>query len=278
MALYPDRYFEWTRRLVPPLGFYAEHWRSPADDPDLPALAAKYGESAVQEVSLLRVRLLEEVVTAAGGLLHTLMKLEALLAEMQDYVEQHVAGWPVDEPRPEFGYGISHPLLVEASFEFANFLGWLRSIDERLDRRHLSGSGDLRAGLLPALAERPLRRRVETLIREFRTETRERNLANYVLHAATVPPPLEGARLTDDREVRLRIPDPPSGPIPTRWHLTYREERDALSRAREVASATESLVDGLLEAFEREKAVIEQDRERQVRALGASAPTPSADR
>lgn len=260
--LYPDRYFEWTRRLVPPMGFYAEHWRSPKDDPDLPALVARYGDGADQEVHMLRMHLLREVVTAAGGVLYTLSKLEALLAEMQAYVEKHVPTWPADEPKPEFGRGVSHPLLVEASFEFVNFLGWLRAIDERLDRPHRPGRRDPRAGLLPALADRSLRSRVETLVEDFRAKALERNLANYVLHAAVVPAPLEGARVTDDHEVRLGVPDRPDAPVPTRWHLSYQKERDALALAREAARGTESLVDGLLDAFEREKHAIEEERER----------------
>lgn len=228
---------------MPPIGFYAELWRSPEDDPDLPALKAKYGDRAESEVSMLQMQLLREVLTAAGGLFYTLGKIEALLAEMQVYVETHIQPWPAGEPWPEFGQGVSHPLLVHASYEFVNLLSWLRAIDERLDRRHRASSDQPRVGLLPALAYRPLRERVEALVVTFRAEALERRLANYVMHAGTVPPPLEGARLTPDHKVSLRIPDRPGDRVSTRWHLTYEEERDGLTVAREAAQAVESLVD-----------------------------------
>lgn len=145
-----------------PLGFYAEHWRSPEDDPDYPVLVEKYGESAWSEVAWLRTHLVQEVVTAAGGLLYTVSKIEGILAELQAYVEKEVPRWAPDEPWPEFGYGISHPLVVEASFEFMSLMSWLRGVDERLDRRHLRSRA--KVGLLPALADRPLKSRVKTLM------------------------------------------------------------------------------------------------------------------
>lgn len=80
------------------------------------------------------------------------------------------------------------------------------------------------------------------------------------------PQPLGGAELTRDQEVSLRVPDRPSDHVSTQWHLTYEEERDALTVAREAARAVESLVDGLIEAFEKERRAIEQERERDLDA------------
>ena len=257
---YQRRLFDWQRRLVPPVGFYAEIWRSPEEYPDLPALVAKYGDRAETEVDILRMQLLREVVTAAGGLLYTLGKIEALLGELQTYVEEQIEPWPEGEPWPESGYAVAHPLVIEASFEFVNFLSWLRAIDERLDRRHRPGREEPRTGLLPELAERPLRSRVETLVRDFRANALERFLANYALHAGTVPQPMEGASLSQDHRVSLPVPDRPSEAISTRWHLTYEEERDAVTVAREAAKAVESLVDGLIDAFEDEVGAVELER------------------
>lgn len=142
-AWFRNRFAEWSRKAVmPPLGFFAELWGRPEDDPQLPGLKAKYGNRADSELVMLRLQLPREVVIAAGGLLYTLEKLEALLHEMQKYVEEHIPRRPDDEPEPEFGTSVSHPLLVEASFEFANFLSWLRAIDERLDRPYKPGASE----------------------------------------------------------------------------------------------------------------------------------------
>jgi hypothetical protein len=78
---------------------------------------------------MMRSHLPDELMTAAVGLLYTLGRIETILAELQVYVDKHVKPLPEDEPWPEFGYGVAHPLVVEASFEFGNFLGWLRTID-----------------------------------------------------------------------------------------------------------------------------------------------------
>lgn len=75
-----------------------------------------------------------------------------------------------------------------------------------------------------------------------------------------MPPPFEGARLTDDHRVSLRVPDRPSIPVGTRWDLTYEEERDALTLAQEAAQAVESLVDGLIDAFVQEGQAVRRER------------------
>jgi hypothetical protein len=243
----------------PPIAFYAELYRPPEDDPDLPALEKKYGDHAVMEIVTLQQHLLGEVASAAAGLLYTLGKLEALLSELQAYVDEHVPRPEPDEPWPEFGSSVAHPLVVEASFEFVNFLSWLRAVDERLDRRR-PDTEETRAGLLPALGGRPLRSKVEELMRVWRAEALERTLANYAMHAAMVPAPLGGASLSPEHRVSLRVPDRPQGTVKTRWHLTYEEERDALNVAREAARRTEALVDGLIEAFADETRAIEEER------------------
>lgn len=258
---YQERLNGWFHRLhFPRITFYAELWREPTEDPSLTALAEKYGrDRALQEVTMLQTHLLDEVVYAASGLLYTLERIESLLAALQEYVDEHVRPLADGEPWPEYGFGVAHPLVVEASFELANFLSWLRTIDERLDRAYLPRS-KAREGLLPGLADRPVRAQVQALVDEFRDTTLERTLANYQLHAAAVTPPFEGARLSPDHRVSLRIPDRAPKRVDTRWHLSYKDEREALTVAREAAAAVESLMDRLIEAFERESLAINEER------------------
>jgi hypothetical protein len=96
-----ERINRWSRNAVfggiggahvgAPLGFFAEHWRPAEEDPHYPALAARYGEGAVNEVGTLRFHLLREVVYAASGFAYTLDKLEALLEEVQTWVEEELS-------------------------------------------------------------------------------------------------------------------------------------------------------------------------------------------
>jgi hypothetical protein len=86
-----ERLNEWMHRVhFPPITFRAELWRDPKDNPDLPALAAKYGDDQAEgEVQFLQSHLLREVVMAAVGLLHTLEKIETLMAELQAFADEH---------------------------------------------------------------------------------------------------------------------------------------------------------------------------------------------
>jgi hypothetical protein len=260
-SAYEARHNGWMRRLhFPPIAFYTELWRDPREEPSFPAMAEKYGEKkAESEVSFLQTHLPDEVVTAAVGLLYTLGRIESILAELQAYVDEHVPRPRKSEPWPKRGVRVGHALVVEATFEVANFLSWLRTFDERLDRPHLPGS-EKREGLLPALADRPLRARVEKLVTEFRRTTLERTLANYQLHAAAVTQPLEGAPLSRDHRVSLPIPDRTIERIASRWHLSYDDDREALPVAREAARAVESLVDDVIDAFEHESQAVESER------------------
>ena len=252
-----DRIGKWTRRAVfgegapDSRGFYREHWRPVQEDAAYAELTARYGEDrAATEVAILRSHLLREVVYAACGFVYTLDKLEHLVGEVQEWVEEHVARPGADDPEPEFGRGVGHPNLVYASFEFMNLLGWLRTIDERLDRATQRPGERLRAGLVPALAEdRALRPRVEELVCDFRARALERKLANYVLHAEAVPGPWGGGNLARDNTLSISIPDRAEHRIGTRHALTYTDGRDALAVAREASQAVEALIDGLIDAF-----------------------------
>jgi hypothetical protein len=72
--------------------------------------------------------------------------------------------------------------------------------------------------------------------------------------------PLGGAALDPEHRVSLRVPDRPSSAVPTRFHLTYEQERDALGVAREAAQGAERLVNGLLDAFAEETRAVEEER------------------
>jgi hypothetical protein len=172
------------------------------------------------------------------------------------------------EPEPEYGRGVGHPKLMCASFEFMNLLGWLRTIDERLDRGYAHPADKTRAGLLPWLSEeRPLRPRVEELVTAFREQALERRPANYVLHAEALPAPLSGADLTRDHKIRISIPDRPGDRVGTRHDLTYEEGRDALSVAREADQAVETLIDGLIDGFVDEGRAIAEERDRAKKSI-----------
>jgi hypothetical protein len=88
-------------------------------------------------------------------------------------------------------------------------------IEERLDRKWQPGRPE-RVGLLPELADRPVRSRVKTLVDDFHVKARERELANYALHAGVVPQALGGADLSRDHRVTLKVPDRSSDRIDTR--------------------------------------------------------------
>jgi hypothetical protein len=267
---YQERRRAWILRSIewPAIDYFDELWRDPREEPDLLALAERDGEEkafSAAGVHLFRMYLLREVLTAASGLLYTLAKIETIFAELQAVVNERVEPWQTAGERhaldenTEFKYAVTHPLVADATFEFVNFLSWLRALDERLDRPH-GRDRTPRVGLLPALSDRPPQSRINVLVTDFRNKALERKLANYVLHAGIVPDPTGGAAVSHENRVGLPIPDRPRERVTTHWHLTYEEERDALPLARDAARAVESLVDGLLAALEEEARAVEVER------------------
>lgn len=271
-----ERILQWTRNAVfgygipsgAPLGFYAEHWKPIGDDPHYAALAERYGEDAAMRIALLRPELLREVVYAACGFAYTFEKLEALMEEVQAWVEENVERLATGQSEPGLGRSVAHPTLLCASFEFMTLLGWLRTIDERLERGQERSGHKTPVGLLPSLSEtRPLCRCADELVRAFREQALERRLANFILHAEAVPSPLSGASITRDHEVRISVPDRAHKRIGSRDDLTYEEGRDALSVARTADRAVETLVEGLIAGFVADRDAIAAERTRAKESL-----------
>ena len=199
--------------------------RTKAEDQDMDAVR--------NDIELTRIGLLQEVCGVAVGALYAVGKMEVLTEDLQQYAA--TLSLPDKEVWPSAGFGLGHPLGQALVYEFVNLLGWVRAVDESLDRPHRPGSNK-RVGLLPELAERrPAKGVVDALVTDFRSETLERHLANYFAHAALDPIPLGGVRITTDGGVRLNVADRLTSPVDTRRELTFENGRDALSVARNVA-------------------------------------------
>jgi hypothetical protein len=91
------------------------------------------------------------------------------------------------------------------------------------------------------------------LIEDFRSGPSGdcRDLANFTLHASLVRNLWSGVRVDQAGNVTLQIPDTPSQPVYHWDQLTWSDERDGFAFADEVWKAVQTLVDGLLEAFEK---------------------------
>jgi len=134
-------------------------------------------------------------------------------------------------------------------WEYPNLLAWLRTVEERVDRRGRAGGS--RLGLLPQIAEPQLRTAVAGLLAEYRKRVGgERELANYALHAARIPQGTPMGLLNEDGTLTMAIPDPATKAIYTFDQFTYERGRDLRTFTSEALNATEVLVDGLLDAFQ----------------------------
>jgi hypothetical protein len=192
--------------------------------------------------------LLTDVVVAASGVEHSIAKLHAARSQAQAYADEHVgpaaAGGPLRS--------LQHPSVIDAWFEFANVVSWVRILDERLDRRFMT-KNQRRQGLLPAIRPTRLRKRVNTLVDALRHgqvgETR--NLANYVLHAALLRNPYSGGRVDEAGQLRLPIPDRTMRRIDHRDLFTWQQDRDGFDFADHLWEEVETFIDDLLDAFER---------------------------
>ena len=141
----------------------------------------------------------------------------------------------------------------EASYCFVDLLGWARSTVERTDRPYRPGSSE-RAGLVPALAEGPLRDGVAAALQQLRAALRDsRFVASYALHAGAIAgegtPGVPGAEILPDGRVLARLAEPVADPVLTWEGLTFTEARDMLSYATELMAAVEVFVSRVLDAF-----------------------------
>jgi hypothetical protein len=249
----------WQRRLLmqgggPALDFYSELWADLSDHPAreaLDRLSAARGEGPVSRYFVTRT-LLRDVLHAACGVEYHAERILAGLDQArleQDALanEDPVAfGWSPDIEEYRL------PIPESLAWEYPDLLTWLRSVEDRIDRDDPSKRG-IRLGLLPAIGEEELRVDVGRLLLTFKDRVGdERLLTNYGLHAAKLPDPSTPyALLQEDGTILVPIPDPPDEPVYVFDQFTYRQGRDLRSFAAEALTATEELVDGLLDAFAR---------------------------
>jgi len=237
------------------LGFIAELWKPPEAWAGLDRVVerAERSETRPDNYRLRDAtsqRLLQEVVNAARAIMYTVDKIEGLVAEVQEWVDESIEPLGEDEERPQYVRGVGDPRLVAAGWEFANLLTWLRSLQERIERDARKPKGE-KVGLVPMLnPHHPITPKVVSLVEDlYSGALGDRLLANLVLHHEVVPR-YTGAELTDDNRVIVRIPDRPEGPVDFSFELRYSEERDLISLARAVAEDVRRFVDGLLDEFE----------------------------
>lgn len=161
---------------------------------------------------------------------------------------------PLPEPAnpPEFGTHYSHPAIAETYIEFANLVVWVRATEDRVSRRDPRGG---RRGLLPALLPgSALARETRNLLTRYQSDiaNEARWFANYSVHESRLPYPLANSAEFKEGRLRARIPDILPGPIESKFDLAYLQGRTADRFARAATVAVEQLIDGLLDAFERE--------------------------
>jgi hypothetical protein len=146
---------------------------------------------------------------------------------------------------------VSPKSMRDVSYGFTNMLAWARSTVERTDRRYKPGVKE-RAGLLPALARRPLYDAVDAALKDLQDTLRDSRLfANYALHAGAVPGGgTPRAEILPDGQVIARLPDPVPGPVLTWEEFKFSQNRDMLTYATDLMASIETFIERVLEAFE----------------------------
>jgi hypothetical protein len=253
---------EWFRRShFPPggkvgLGWGTEYWQMDATTyeghQELRALGVVLGRRFRRRelAARLSANLLNDVLAAAGGIEHSLLTLRRACNEAQHYADEHgasVVGTGVE-------FGLSHDSTVDALYAFANFITWVRGLEERLDRKPGPGYRRLRhQGLVPALRPKRLSKRVQKLVDDLRVGPvgEVRYLANFTLHTALIVNPQSGLFVDANGKLRLPIPDQVSTPVYHRDLLTWNDGRDGIELAEKLWFEIRSFVDCLLEAFEK---------------------------
>jgi hypothetical protein len=248
------KYEIWMRRVRrEQLGAWDENWTDLTSTGQYAAwrqLAEARGAGADVQGYLTR-SLLSEVLYAAGGVERELGQLRRALADVQQLAGEATArpATPAVEQPIVGSYGAAPPVR-EASYSFINLLSWARATVERTDRRYKSGSKE-RAGLLPALAEGQLRDSVAAALRHLMAALRDsRFLADYAVHTGAVPGVgRPGAEILPDGHILARVPDPLADPVLTSEAFEFARDREMLTYATELMTATEIFVDSVLDAF-----------------------------
>ena len=153
----------------------------------------------------------------------------------------------------EFGSHVASGALWPVYAEFNDLLTWIRALEERIERRAPAFRNQT-VGLLPSLAEGPLKARAAELFARLKADVLDsvRPLTNYVLHASVLPTPMANSAEMRDGRLLFKIPDLPkqSKAIRTRLDLTWHDGLTADSFAISALESVARFVDGLLTAFE----------------------------
>lgn len=248
------------------LGRAAELWLEQTDHPAWEWLNSRGGGAY-----RLTWNLLGDVLHAAGGVEYSAGRVLWLLDEGERWFASHHERHPeVGKFRQDVPHHVALPPAL--AWEYANLLTWLRTVEERIERRG-RGRGP-KLGLLPAIAEPELRVAVAGLRSAFQVQVGgERELANYALHAATIPQGTPSGRLNEDGTLTMAIPDPADEPIYIFDQFTYEQGRDLRTFTCQALGATESLIDRLFDAFQAANDRVRARRGGRVGAGEAESPT-----
>ena len=112
----------------------------------------------------LASHLLDDVIAAAGGVEHAIIRLRDAHRKLKDYVFMH-------NLKPEDGIplGLGHEGATEAWYAFADLLSWTRTFVERLKRQPSDRQNFPEQGLIPALRPKRLKKRCNRLLSQLRT-------------------------------------------------------------------------------------------------------------
>jgi hypothetical protein len=228
---------------------YEEIWRPKIQHPERARLEAA-GYKDWEVTSVLTNRLLINVLHAAGGIEYTVANLERLIAEDE--------AWAPPGPVDRDVWGIVGPNRNATYYEITNLFFWLKVLEERIKSRGGSVGHVHELGLLPALAVgEPWTKRVRDLFGALHSRTLgDIRLVNFATHVSAFPRTFGAFEMTS-AGARVPIPDtPPQGRLYLEGDLTFEEERDARTFAREALAAVDTFIDGLLYAFEEANAEI----------------------
>ena len=237
------------------LGWGEEHWDLEADHYE-GALALRQrlrdlGRRSTKHAVALDLAdfLLSDVLVAAGGVERAVGLLRQAKAGLSQLADQLGLRGTPEVPRPGLGDAGS----IDAAYAFADFLSWVRALDERLDRRACERGVKRRQGLLPALRPKRLTSRVHDAIEAFRAGPGGscRDLANFTLHTSLVRNPWSGVVVDESGVITLPIPDTPARAVYHWYLLTWSGDRDGFAFAEQVWSDVQKLTDDLLAAFEK---------------------------
>ena len=190
-----------------------------------------------------------EVVNSANGAERSLLAMRSNVAAAQS---------SFDRSRSSQGTGATcadlelwtDPEVVNAWYEFMNLLTWVRSIQDRVDRK--DSIGKQKIGLLHYLDNGPLNDRIKAAYGTFKEGAvkEARWLTNYGIHAGLVPSPRSPlARVNTSGLLTLVMPDRLLGPIDNGREFTFQEDRDALAFADGLFDQVAAFIDLVIDAF-----------------------------